>query len=172
MAGAKHTTTMNVPLEALWEVITNYEEYPEFVEGLQSLTVTKVDGKHTYADYVVSMFGKKIKYSVKHTETPKKGLKWTMTEGEFFKSNDGSWELAADGDDAVEATYSVDVGFPLLVPKSVVNTLTGTQLPKMMKAFEDRAKAKAQKPAKAKAKKAPAKEAAAPAKKATKGTKK
>ena len=150
MAGAKHTTTMNVPLEALWEVITNYEEYPEFVEGLESLTVTKKEGKHTWADYVVSMFGKRIKYSVKHTETPKKGLKWTMTEGEFFKSNDGSWELKEDGDDAVEATYSVDVGFPLLVPKAIVNTLTGTQLPSMMKAFEDRAKAKAKKAAKPK----------------------
>jgi coenzyme Q-binding protein COQ10 len=163
MAGAKHTATMNVPLDALWEVITNYEEYPEFVEGLESLTVTKREGKHTWAEYVVSMFGKRIKYSVKHTETPKKGLKWTMTEGEFFKSNDGSWELAEDGDHAVEATYSVDVGFPLLVPKAIVNTLTGTQLPSMMKAFEERAKAKAKKAAKPKKAEA-AKKADAPKK--------
>jgi len=44
------------------------------------------------------------------------------------------------------------VGFPLLVPKSIVNTLTGTQLPKMMKAFEDVAKARAKKAAKTSAK--------------------
>ncbi len=145
MAGAKHTTVMDIPLEALWEVITNYEEYPEFVDGLESLTVTKKEGKSTYADYVVSMFGKKVKYSLKHTESPKKGLKWTMVEGEFFKSNDGAWDLKSKGDNQVEATYTVDVGFPLLVPKSIVNTLTGTQLPTMMKAFEDRAKKKLKK---------------------------
>lgn len=145
MAGAKHTTTMKVPLDALWDVITNYEEYPEFVEGLESLTITKKEGKSTTADYVVSMFGKKVRYTLKHTESPKKGLKWTMTEGEFFKSNDGSWELKETDDGEVEATYTVDVGFPLLVPKAIVNTLTGTQLPTMMKAFEDRAKAKAKK---------------------------
>lgn len=143
MAGAKHTTTFNVSLDALWDVITDYASYPEFVEGLESLTITKKEGKSTYADYVVSMFGKKVKYTLKHTENPKKGLKWTMTEGEFFKSNDGSWELEADGEDKVTATYTVDVGFPLLVPKAIVNTLTGTQLPTMMKAFEDQAKKKA-----------------------------
>lgn len=145
MAGAKHTTIMDVPLDALWDVITDYAGYPEFVEGLQSLKITKKDGKDTYAEYVVNMFGKKVVYTLKHTENPKKGLKWTMVEGEFFKSNDGSWELKAKGDDKVEATYSVDVGFPLLVPKAIVNTLTGTQLPSMMKAFEDRAKEKLKK---------------------------
>jgi ribosome-associated toxin RatA of RatAB toxin-antitoxin module len=126
MAGAKHTTVMKVPLDALWDVITDYGSYPEFVEGLEAIKVTKKEGKSTYAEYVVSMFGKKVKYTLKHTETPKKGLKWTMVEGEFFKSNDGSWELKPAGDGEVEATYTVDVGFPLLVPKAIVNTLTGT----------------------------------------------
>jgi len=145
MAGAKHTYVMEVPLDALWDVITDYEGYAKFVEGAESVTITKKEGKSTFAEYVVSMFGKKVRYTLKHTESPKKGLKWTMVEGEFFKSNDGSWELKAKGDDQVEATYSVDVGLPLLVPKAIVNTLTGTQLPKMMKAFEDTAKAKMKK---------------------------
>lgn len=153
MAGAKHTSIMDVPLDALWEVITDYASYPDFVEGLESLTITKKEGKSTYADYVVSMFGKKVKYTLKHTESPKKGLKWTMVEGEFFKSNDGAWDLKAKGDDQVEATYTVDVGLPLLVPKAIVNTLTGTQLPSMMKAFEDKAKARAKKAAKGSKKK-------------------
>jgi coenzyme Q-binding protein COQ10 len=152
MAGAKHTTILDVPLDALWEVITDYESYPNIVEGCESLKITKREGKNIFADYVVSMFGKSVKYTLKHTENPKKGLKWTMVEGEFFKSNDGGWDLKAIDDDQVEATYTVDVGFPLLVPKSIVNTLTGTQLPKMMKAFEDAAKTKAKKASKGKKK--------------------
>lgn len=156
MAGAKHTTILDVSLDALWEVITDYEGYPKFVEGCENVTITKRDAKSVTAEYEVAMFGKKIHYTLKHTETPKKSLKWTMTEGEFFKSNDGGWDLKPKGDDQVEATYTVDVGFPLLVPKSIVNTLTGTQLPKMMKAFEDVAKAKMKKAAKSTAAKAPA----------------
>jgi ribosome-associated toxin RatA of RatAB toxin-antitoxin module len=141
MAGANHTTVFNVPLDALWDVITDYEGYVDFVEGLEDLTVTKREGKDVYADYTVSMFGKKVHYTLKHTESPKKSLKWEMVKGEFFKHNNGGWDLKAKGEGKVEATYTVDVGFPLLVPKAIVNTLTGTQLPTMMKAFEDRAKA-------------------------------
>lgn len=144
---SKHTFVMDVSLDALWDVITDYEGYPEFVEGLESIEVTKKEGKNTWAEYVVSMFGKKVRYTLKHTESPKKGLKWTMTEGEFFKSNDGGWDLTPKGDDKVEATYTVDVGFPLLVPKSIVSGLTSTQLPAMMKAFEERAKKKSKKSA-------------------------
>ncbi|MGZ3729543.1 MAG: type II toxin-antitoxin system RatA family toxin, partial [Bdellovibrionota bacterium] len=142
MAGANHTTMFHVSLDALWDVITDYEGYVDFVEGLESLEITKRSGNVVVANYTVSMFGKKVHYTLKHTEVPKKSLKWEMLEGEFFKFNNGGWDLKAKGDDKVEATYTVDVGFPLLVPKSIVNTLTGTQLPTMMKAFEDRAKEK------------------------------
>jgi coenzyme Q-binding protein COQ10 len=145
MAGAKHTTVMNVDLDALWAVITDYESYPEFVEGLESLKITKRSGSSVIANYVVSMFGKKVHYTLKHTETPKKHLEWEMIEGEFFKHNNGSWDLKEKGKGKVEATYSVDVGFPLLVPKAIVNTLTGTQLPTMMKAFEEYATQKPKK---------------------------
>jgi ribosome-associated toxin RatA of RatAB toxin-antitoxin module len=155
MAGANHTIIFNVPLDALWDVIIDYEGYADFVEGVESVEVTKRSGKEVTAEYVVSMFGKKIRYSLKHTENAKKGLKWEMVSGEFFKFNNGGWELKAKGDDKVEAVYTVDVGFPLLVPKSIVNTITGTQLPAMMKAFEARAKELAATPKK----KVPAKKA-------------
>lgn len=145
MAGAKHTEIMDVDLDALWDVITDYDGYPDFVEGLESIEVTKREKNVVYADYVVNMFGKKVNYTLKHTETPKKHLKWEMVEGEFFKHNNGSWDLKEKGKGKTEATYSVDVGFPLLVPKAIVNTLTGTQLPSMMQAFVDRAKKKAKK---------------------------
>jgi coenzyme Q-binding protein COQ10 len=149
MAGAKHTIVFNVSKEQLWEVISDYEGYAEFVEGVESIEITKREGNQIWADYVVSMFGKKVHYTLKHTETPMKQLVWEMTEGEMFKFNNGGWDLKEKGADKVEATYTVDVGLPLLVPKAIVNTLTGTQLPSMMKAFEDRAKSLASKPKKA-----------------------
>lgn len=154
MAGAKHTTVFDVPLEALWDVITDYEGYPEFVADLESLEVIKREKNVTYATYVIAMMGKKVKYTLKHNETPKKKLAWEMTEGEMFKFNNGGWDLKEKGEDKVEATYTVDVGFPMFlpIPKSVIDTLTTTKLPSMMKAFEDRAKAKMKKAAKGKKK--------------------
>lgn len=146
MAGAKHTTVMDVPLEALWDVITDYEGYPDFVADLESIEIVKREGNCVYATYVISMMGKKVKYTLKHAETPKKKLVWEMTEGEMFKFNNGGWELKEKGG-KVEATYTVDVGFPIFlpVPKSVIDMLTTQKLPTMMKAFEDRAKSKSKK---------------------------
>ncbi len=141
MAGVNHTEVFNVPLDTLWDVITDYESYPEFVADLESVEVTERDGNDVYATYVISMMGKRVTYNLKHTETPKKKLVWEMTDGEMFKFNYGGWELKEKGASKVEATYTVDVGFPIFVPKSFVNMLTSTKLPSMMKAFEDRAKA-------------------------------
>jgi coenzyme Q-binding protein COQ10 len=142
MPGAKHTTLFDVPLDALWEVITDYESYPEFVADMVSLGDVKRDGNVVTATYVISLMGTKVKYTLKHTETPKKKLVWEMVEGEKFKTNNGGWELKPKGDNQVEATYTVDVSFPIYipVPKAVVDGMTKTQLPTMMKAFEDRAK--------------------------------
>jgi coenzyme Q-binding protein COQ10 len=140
MAEASRTQVFDVSLDALWDVITDYKSYPKFVEGLKDLKVLEEKENEVVAEYKLDMMGKQIRYVVRHKEKPKKSLEWTMVEGEFFKSNDGSWKLKAVGKDQVEATYSLAVGFPLLVPKMIVNTLVGTQLPSMMKAFEDRAK--------------------------------
>jgi coenzyme Q-binding protein COQ10 len=142
MPGAKHTTLFHVPLDALWDVITDYESYPEFVADMVSIENVERDGNVVHATYTITLMGTKVRYTLKHTETPKKKLVWEMTEGEKFKFNNGGWELQAKGDDQVEATYTVDVGFPIYipVPKAVVDGMTKTQLPTMMKAFEDRAK--------------------------------
>lgn len=153
MAGANHTTVFNVSLDALWDVITDYEGYADFVKDLQSLEIVEQEGNVCIADYEVLIAGKKINYTLKHTVIPKKSLKWEMvSKPDFLKHNNGGWDLKAKGDDKVEATYTVDIGVPFYVPKSVVDMLTGTQLPSMMKAFEDRAKAGG-----GKKKKAPAK---------------
>ncbi len=157
MAGANHTTVFDVSVDELWDVISDYEGYVDFVEGLEGLEVTKRSGKDVFADYTVSMLGKTVKYSLKHTEVPGKSLKWTMTDGDgTFTHNNGGWDLKAKGD-KVEATYTVDVAFKIAIPKFILNSLTGTKLPSMMKAFEDRAKekrseSKSKKPAKAAAK--------------------
>ncbi len=140
MAEATRTEVLDVSLDALWDVITDYPNYPKFVEGLKDLKILEKKPNEVVAEYQLEMMGKKIRYVCRHKEKPKKSLEWTMVEGEFFKSNDGSWKLKAVGDKQVEATYSLSVGFPLLVPKTIVNALVSTQLPSMMKAFEDRAK--------------------------------
>lgn len=139
MAGAKKTVVMKVGLDALWAAITDYESYPEFVDGCVGCQVKKRKGNTAVVDYKVNKL-KEFSYTLEHKETPKKRVEWKMIEGELFKSNDGSWEIKDRGKDGLEVTYELEVGFPLFVPKAIVNSLVATSLPEMLAAFEARAK--------------------------------
>lgn len=139
MAGAKKTVTMKVGLDALWEVITDYEKYPEFVDGCADCKVKKRKGDVAVVGYTVNKL-KTFSYTLEHKETPKQRVEWKMLEGEFFKSNNGSWDIVDKGKNGLEVTYELDVGFPLLVPKAMVNSLVATSLPEMIDGFEQRAK--------------------------------
>lgn len=144
MAGAKRTEVLKVSLDALWEVITDYEGYADFVDGCESCKVLKRKGDVVTAEYTVNKI-KRFSYTLEHKEKPKKHMSWKMTDGEFFKSNSGSWDLKDLGKDGVEVTYEIEVGMPLLVPKALINGLVSTGLPDMLAGFEKRAKAKQKK---------------------------
>ncbi len=148
MADAKRTEVMDCSLESLWDVIIDYESYPKFVEGAQKITVLERKGNKAKVQYELDMLGKKIIYVILTEEVPMKSVKWSKIEGDFFKSIEGSWALKPLGDDQVEATYTLSVGFPLLVPKTIVNMLVGTQLPTMLKGFEGQAQKRMKKSAK------------------------
>lgn len=138
MAGAKETFVMEADLDSVWEAITDYESYPEFVDGCESAEVLESSKGRKLVEYKINKL-KKISYTLEHKETPKKKMTWTMTEGEFFKSNDGSWTLKDLGDGQVEVTYEVEVGMPALVPKAIVRGLVSSGLPDMFDSFEERA---------------------------------
>ncbi len=138
MAGAKESFVIEADLDALWEAITDYECYPEFVDGCASAEVIESNKNKKVVEYQVNKL-KTINYTLEHIETPKKKMTWTMREGEFFKSNDGSWSLKDLGDGEVEVTYEVEIGMPALVPKAIVKGLVSSSLPEMFDAFEARA---------------------------------
>lgn len=149
MAGAKRTEIMKVSLDALWEAITDYEKYPEFVDGCAAINLKSRKGNTAIVEYTVNKL-KTFSYTLELKETPKKRVQWKMIEGEFFKSNDGSWNIKVLDDDELEVTYELEVGMPALVPKMIVNGLVSNSLPEMLAGFEARAK-KLQKKQKTKA---------------------
>ena len=138
MAGAKKSVVMHVGLEALWQAITDYEGYSDFVDGCAKCKVLKRKGNIVTVEYTVNKM-KQFSYVLEHKETPMTGVEWKMLEGEFFKSNQGSWKIKDLGKKGLAVDYELEVGFPLLVPKAIVNGLVSTSLPEMLDGFEKRA---------------------------------
>ncbi len=138
MPGATRTIVINAPVEKVFDVITQYERYPEFLPEVKEVRAANRQGNSLELHYKVDVV-KTIRYSIRVTEERPRRMAWSFIEGEMMKDNKGSWVLEPEGEGKTRATYNVEMALGLLVPKAVVNALVDTSLPKMLDAFKRRA---------------------------------
>ena len=137
MAGAQRTITINAPVEKCWSVISDYERYPEFLPEVKKIRTLNRRGAEVDVQYEAEVV-KIIKYTVHMKEEGPKKLSWSFIDGEFMKDNKGGWVLEDAGGGTTRATYNIAVEVGMLVPKTIVNALVETQLPKLLENFKKR----------------------------------
>jgi coenzyme Q-binding protein COQ10 len=138
MAGATRSIVINAPVEKVFDVITQYEKYGEFLSEVKEVRTSGRQGNEVNVHYKIDVV-KTIKYTIRAKEERPTRMSWTFVEGEFMKDNKGHWLLEPAGEGKTKATYTVEMALGALVPKSVVNALVETSLPKMLEAFKRRA---------------------------------
>lgn len=140
MAQAEYQAVLSVPKDKLFETITAYEDYPQFVDGCSRVEVERKGSGRARVTYHVSMM-KEISYTLDHEEDREAGeVRWTLVESDFFKHNNGLWRLKDAGDGKTDALYQLDVEFKIKVPGFILKQLVKGNLPSMVKSFEKRAK--------------------------------
>ncbi len=142
MAGATRTITINAPREKVFDTISDYERYPEFLPEVKRIKTSNRRGAEVDVHYEVELV-KTIKYTVHLKEERPSKLSWTFVDGELMKDNRGGWVLDDLGNGTTKATYTVEVTLGALVPKTIVNALVDTSLPKLLENFKKRAEAAA-----------------------------
>ncbi len=138
MAGASRSIEINAAIEKVYGVIVDYEKYPEFLDEQTSAKVLSKNGDVAEVSFKLKVI-KEIEYRLRIVETPPSGISWTLIKGEMMKENSGGWKLEPVAPDKTRATYSIEIGLGLLVPKSVATMLAETTLPKTLEAFKRRA---------------------------------
>jgi coenzyme Q-binding protein COQ10 len=138
MTEASRSVVVDVPPEQFYEVVTDFQHYPEFVKELSDVRIDSEGDNEWTITFSVSLI-KKFEYTLNLKGVPGKSVKWSLAKKGFMKKNDGSWSLTDLGDGRTEATYAVDVNMGMLAPKSVVNMLVASNFPTMLKAFKERA---------------------------------
>jgi coenzyme Q-binding protein COQ10 len=138
MAGATRSIVINAPVEKVFDIITQYEKYGEFLSEVKEVRTSNRQGNEVNVHYKVDVV-KTIKYTIRVKEERPTRMSWSFVEGEFMKDNKGHWLLEPAGEGKTKATYTVEMALGALVPKSVVNALVETSLPKMLEAFKRRA---------------------------------
>lgn len=139
MAAVSKTQTFQAPIENIYNVIVDYESYPDFMEGVSNIEVLDQDEDGATVEYHLNII-KTFKYTLRLTHDRPNSVSWEFESGDMFKKNNGSWELVDNGDGTTEVTYTLDTKFKGLVPSMITDKLTETSLPAMMAAVEERAK--------------------------------
>lgn len=136
MADVKHTEIFNCTPEQFFDLLVDYEKYPEFLNEVKSCKVIDTAGDKKVVEYQLSVI-KTFKYRSEHTETRPSEIKWKFKDGDLFKTMEGYWKLSDQGG-KTKAEYFVDASFGLFVPKAMTKTVLSVNLPAMMNAYHKR----------------------------------
>lgn len=138
MAGATRSIVIDATAERVFDIIADYERYPEFLTEVKSIRVSGRKGNQVDIHYEVDVV-KRLRYTLHMLEDRPRGVRWSFVEGEVMRDNQGSWSLEATPDGKTQATYHIEVTLGPLVPRALVTALVDSSLPKMLESFKKRA---------------------------------
>ena len=132
---AKTKVFFEAPPEDVFEVLIDYESYPEFIPELTSAKVIEEGRDYIVADFILNA-GKTVNYCLRFVPRPYTGIEWTYVRGDLRDSR-GSWTLS-ETPKGTEGIYRVSMDLGLLVPKFVIGAVAGIGLTNVVKRFKDR----------------------------------
>jgi coenzyme Q-binding protein COQ10 len=140
MASASRTEVMEASVENVFKVLTDYANYPEFMDGVSAVDIIEREGNTAKVKYDLNVI-KTFSYVLNLTEVENQSVSWHFDNGDIFSTNSGSWELEDLGDGTTEVTYSIDLEIKIKMMGTglITKKLLKTSLPSMMKQVEERA---------------------------------
>ena len=140
MPQATRQEVWDAPIEKIFDVITKYEDYPQYVDGCSSTQVLSRENGVAKVEFGLNLI-KKFKYILTLNETKPTEISWSFESGDIFKKNEGSWKFKDLGDGRTQVDYSLEVEIKGFAPKTLVSSLTEKNLPAMLKSYHERCKA-------------------------------
>ena len=143
MAAVTKEIVIDVPVERFYDLVVDYERYPEFVPAVKTCRPRR-EGGAVDVYYEVDLGLKTLRYTLRHVEERPRRVTWSLVSGEMMKISNGSWDLS-DAGGRTRALYTVEIQVtrPPLVPQALVDRvsdeLTKVQLPRTLDAFKHRA---------------------------------
>lgn len=125
---------IEAPLEDIWAVLTDFENYGEWARDLKEATVVERDdrGRATLVRFRAAAMGRSTSYTLRYTwEDAPRRLPWELVEGDIMRVLDGAYEFD-EHDGVTDVTYhlKVDLVIPLpgFVKRRAEARIVGTAL--------------------------------------------
>jgi hypothetical protein len=121
--------------EHCFDVITGFEDYPDWAADIKSVTIDERDweGRPAEVTFRAAAFGRSTSYTLRYDyHAAPLELSWTQVAGDLTRRLDGAYELMSTGDGVTEITYRlvVDLKVPLpgFVKRRAEGRIMGTAL--------------------------------------------
>lgn len=141
MTKVSRSIIINSPIEKVFDVVSNFAVYPEFLPETKNVTIEKKTPTEVVAEFTLKVMTN-IRYTLKLKLKRPSSITWNLVEGQMMKHNDGSWKFKKLAGGKTQAVYSIDVGFGLFVPKGISDLLVDSNLPTMLSNFKKRIESK------------------------------
>ena len=104
MPKVERTEIFDVDIDSFYKVITDYEAYPSFVDGVSEIVVVKKTKTKAEVEFIINLI-KKFSYSLDIKQKEGTGISWTLIKGDIFKKNTGGWILKDMKEKGTKVTY-------------------------------------------------------------------
>lgn len=142
MPSARHKEIINVTVDQMMAVITDFESYSNFLPEIDSCDVLTTDGVQWDVRFTVKVV-KRIRYTLRLKKVDDHKVRWSLVEG-AFKVNNGGWDLTPNEDGtALTAEYFIELQVGMFVPSSIMRTLVERTLPETVTRFKAEAERRA-----------------------------
>ena len=138
MARGEKSIDIDVSRDFFFDIVADYEKYPEFTSDVLAAKVDKVQGDESIVTFSVKVI-KRIDYTLKLRHTKPERIDWSLVKGTMMKSNVGYWILEEISENQTRARYMCELKLKGLVPKSISTKLANIRLPDMLLEFKERA---------------------------------
>lgn len=136
MAAANATEVFNCSVEEFYKIVTDYENYPKFLDEVKACRVIERKDNKVLVEYTINVI-KNFSYSLWMDHSKPNEVHWTLGKGDLFKESKGHWILK-DEAGKTRADYAIEAKFSLFVPGPITKALISVNLPNMMSAFKKR----------------------------------
>jgi coenzyme Q-binding protein COQ10 len=137
MSQATISEIINAPAKQVFEVISDYHKYPEFLSDVKRVSIIDTVNDRKLVEFEIQII-KTFRYQIWLTEKPFSEISWKFHTGDLFKENSGQWLLKELGDGKTQVEYNIAAKFGLFVPGMIEKKLIEVNLPSMMKSYKNR----------------------------------
>ncbi|CAB4603833.1 unannotated protein [freshwater metagenome] len=113
---AAQTSLINAPLDTCWNVVLDFEKYPDWAKDVKEAVVVSRDseGRASHVEYRASALGRSTHYTLEYdySEQPAR-LSWHLVQGDIMRGLNGAYSFV-EVDGGTQVFYELEL--ELVVP--------------------------------------------------------